>query len=213
VQSVTKIKNGFLITADDCRFEADNVVLATGGYQAPYVPDFANQLDARIVQLHSSEYRRPEQLGEGDVLVVGAANSGAEIALEVAASHRTWLSGPHPGNEPARPGSRVDRLLTPPFWLFISRVASVTNPIGRRMGPQMLAMTLPLGRLRPKDLAAAGVVRLPRTIAVRDGRPVMEDGQIADTGNVIWSTGYRASYDWVSLDIFGQDAGRSMIVA
>ena len=69
----------------------------------------------------------------------------------------------------------------------------------------MLAMTLPLGRLRPKDLAAAGVVRLPRTIAVRDGRPVMEDGQIADTGNVIWSTGYRASYDWVSLDIFGQD--------
>ncbi len=205
VQSVTKIKNGFLITADDCRFEADNVVLATGGYQAPYVPDFANQLDASIVQLHSSEYRRPEQLGEGDVLVVGAANSGAEIALELAASHRTWLSGPHPGNEPARPGSRVDRLLTPPFWFFISRVASVTNPIGRRMRPQMLAMTLPLGRLRPKDLAAAGGVRLPRTIAVRDGRPVMEDGQIADTGNVIWSTGYRASYDWVSLDIFGQD--------
>jgi putative flavoprotein involved in K+ transport len=205
VESVTKIKNDFVIIAGDHRFEADNVVLASGGYQVPYVPDFANELDASILQLHSSEYRRPAQLSEADVLVVGAANSGAEIALEVAATHRTWLSGPHPGSEPARPGSRVDRLVTPPFWFFISRVASVTNPIGRRMRPQMLTTTLPLGRVRPKDLEAAGVIRLPRTIAVRDGRPVMEDGQIADIGNVIWSTGYRASFDWVSLDVFDHD--------
>ena len=134
-QSVARIKNDFVITAGDHRFEADNVVLATGGYQAPYVPNFANQLDASIVQLHSSEYRRPAQLSEGAVLVVGAANSGAEIALEVAASHRTWLSGPHPGDRPARPGSMFDRILSPPFWFFISRVASVTNPIGRRMRP------------------------------------------------------------------------------
>ncbi len=136
---------------------------------------------------------------------MGAANSGAEIALEVAATHRTWLSGPHPGAEPARPGSMFDRILTPPFWFFISRVASVTNPIGRRMRPQMLATTLPLGRVRPKDLDAAGVIRLPRTIAVREGRPVVEDGQIADIGNVIWSTGYRPSFDWVSLDVFDDD--------
>ena len=136
---------------------------------------------------------------------MGAANSGAEIALEVAATHRTWLSGPHPGAEPARPGSMFDRILTPPFWFFISRVASVTNPIGRRMRPRMLATTLPLGRVRPKDLDAAGVVRLPKTIAVREGRPVMEDGQIADIGNVIWSTGYRPSFDWVSLDVFDHD--------
>ena len=65
VQSVTKNTNDFVIIANDHRFEADNVVLATGGYQAPYVPDFANQLDAGIVQLHSSEYRRPSQLQRG----------------------------------------------------------------------------------------------------------------------------------------------------
>ena len=168
VQSVTKIKNDFVITAGDHRFEADNVVLATGGYQAPYVPNFANQLDASIVQLHSSEYRRPAQLSEGAVLVVGAANSGAEIALEVARPTEPGSLATHPGTEPARPGSMFDRILTPPFWFFISRVASVTNPIGRRMRPHMLATTLPLGRVRPKDLDAAGVVRLPRTIAVRE---------------------------------------------
>jgi putative flavoprotein involved in K+ transport len=139
------------------------------------------------------------------VLVVGAANSGAEIALEVSATHRTWLSGRHPGSEPTRPGSRVDRLLTPPFWLFLSRVASVTNPIGRRMRPQMIKATLPLGRVKLKDLESAGVVRLPRTISARHGRPVMEDGRVVEVPNVVWCTGYRATFDWLHLDVFDQE--------
>ena len=156
VDAVTKNADHFVVIANDHRFEADNVVLATGGYQAAYVPDFADQLDAGIMQLHSSEYRTPSQLRDGDVLVVGAANSGAEIALEASAAHRTWLSGRHPGSEPTRPGSRVDRIFTPPFWFYISRVISVTNPIGRRLRPRLLKMTLPLGRVKPKDLDAAG---------------------------------------------------------
>ena len=86
VDSVTKNSGRFTVSAGDHRFEADNVVLATGGYQAAFVPDFAEQLDADIVQLHSSQYRRPSQLHDGDVLVVGAANSGAEIALEVSST-------------------------------------------------------------------------------------------------------------------------------
>jgi putative flavoprotein involved in K+ transport len=206
VDTITKNADRLVVTADDQRFEADNVVLATGGYQAPNLPGFADELDADIVQLHSSQYRRPSQLQEGDMLVVGAANSGAEIALEASATHRTWLSGRHPGSEPTRPGSRADRIFTPPFWFYISRFASVTNPIGRRLRPRMLKMTLPLGRVKPKDLDAADVVRLPRTIAVRDGRPVMEDGRrIADVANIVWATGYRPAFDWVHLDVFDQE--------
>jgi putative flavoprotein involved in K+ transport len=202
VEAITRNADRLVIIADDQRFEADNVVLATGGYRAAYVPGFADELDAGIMQLHSSEYRTPSQLRDGDVLVVGAANSGAEIALEVAATHRTWLSGRHPGSEPTRPGSRADRIFTPPFWFYISRVASVTNPIGRRLRPRMLTTTLPLGRVKPKDLAAAGVVRLPRTAGVRDGRPVMDDGQVVDVANLVWATGYRPGFDWVHLDVF-----------
>ncbi len=135
---------------------------------------------------------------------MGAANSGAEIALEASATHRTWLSGRHPGNEPTRPGTVVDQLFTPPFWFFLSRVASVTNPIGRRLRPKMLKETLPLGRVKLKDLDAAGVVRLPRTMAVRDGAPVMEDGRVIDVANVVWCTGYRPAFDWVHLDAFDE---------
>jgi putative flavoprotein involved in K+ transport len=205
VEAITRNADRFVIIADDHRFEADNVVLATGGYQAAYLPDFANELDAGIMQLHSSQYRTPSQLRDGDVLVVGAANSGAEIALEASAEHRTWLSGRHPGNEPTRPGSRAGRLFTPPFWFYISRVVSVTNPIGRRVRPGLLKMTLPLARVKPKDLDTAGVVRLPRTVAVRDGKPVMEDGQIVDVANVVWATGYGPAFDWVHLDVFDQE--------
>jgi putative flavoprotein involved in K+ transport len=205
VDSITKIEDRFLINVNDHPVHADNVVLATGGYQTAYLPDFAAQLDPAITQLHSSEYRGPSQLSDGDVLVVGAANSGAEIALEVSATHRTWLSGRHPGSEPTRPGSKVDRLFTPPFWFFISRVASVTNPVGRRMRPQMIKTTLPLGRVKPKDLDAAGVARLPRTVAAREGRPVMEDGRVIDVSNVVWCTGYRSAFDWVQLDVFDQE--------
>ena len=202
VEAITRNADRFVIIADRHRFEADNVVLATGGYQAAYLPDFADQLDAGIMQLHSCQYRTPSQLRDGDVLVVGAANSGAEIALEASAEHRTWLSGRHPGTEPTRPGSRADRLFTPPFWFYISRVISVTNPIGRRVRPGLLKLTLPLARVKPKDLDTAGVVRLPRTVAVRDGKPVMEDGQIVDVANVVWATGYRPAFDWVHLDVF-----------
>ncbi len=205
VNAITRNADRLVITANDQRFEADNVVLATGGYQLPYLPGFADELDAGILQLHSSEYRTPSQLQDGDVLVVGAANSGAEIALEASSTHRTWLSGRHPGSEPTRPGSRADRIFTPPFWFYISRVASVTNPIGRRLRPRMLTMTPPLGRVKPKDLDTAGVVRLPRMIAVRDGRPLMDDGQTVDVANLVWATGYRPAFDWVHLDVFDQE--------
>jgi putative flavoprotein involved in K+ transport len=205
VDSVAKLNNNFLISGGDHRFEAHNVVLATGGYQAPYVPEFAAQLDPGIVQFHSSEYQRSSQLVAGDVLVVGAANSGAEIALEASATHRTWLSGRHPGSEPTRPGSMADRVFTPPFWFFLSRVASVTNPFGRRIRSQMIEFTAPLGRVKPKDLDAAGVVRLCRTSAIRDGQPVMEDGTTVDVANVVWCTGYRSAFDWVLLDVLDQE--------
>ena len=91
----------------------DNVVLATGGYQAAHVPDFGISLTPKITQLHSSQYRRLSQLRDGDVLVVGAANSGAEIALEVSAAHRTYF-GFKTQQRADQTGDMIDRLVTRP---------------------------------------------------------------------------------------------------
>jgi putative flavoprotein involved in K+ transport len=195
----------FLVTAGDRRWEADQVVAATGAYQRPRVPAFASELDPGIVQLDTTGYRNPSQLRPGGVLVVGAGNSGAEIAYEVSGAHPTWLSGPDTGHIPVRTGSRLDRLLTPPFWWFVSRVLTVDTPVGRKVRPKALVAAAPLERVRPKELAAAGVERVPRTVGVRDSLPVLEDGRVLEAANLIWCAGSRPDFGWVDLPVFDQD--------
>ena len=204
VDEISRNGSGYVLAADGRRFEADSVVIASGAYHDLRVPAFASELDPGIVQLGSTEYRNPSQLREGGVLVVGAANSGAEIALEVARAHPTWLSGPHPGNEPFRAGSAIDKLALPLFWFFISHVATVKTPIGRKVQP-MVKKGLPLARVRPKDLEAAGIERVPRTVGAREGRPELEDGRLLDVANVIWCTGFRADFGWIALPVFDED--------
>ena len=193
------------MTAGDRRFEADNVVVATGAYQRPRVPAFAPELDPAIVQLHSSEYRNPSQLREGGALVVGAGNSGAEIALEASRGHRTWLSGRDPGHEPVRAGSGPFRFVAPLIWFVAMHVLTVKTPIGRKVRRTFRSRGLPLARLRRKDLTAAGIELVPRTAGVRDGAPVLEDGRALDVANVIWCTGFVPDFTWIDLPIFGED--------
>jgi putative flavoprotein involved in K+ transport len=217
VDGLSRRDGRFIVTAGDLRFEAENVVVATGGYHGPRVPTFAPELGPDILQLHSSEYRRPSQLREGDVLVVGAGNSGAEISLDVSRSHRVYLSGRHPGTEPTRPGSGADRLVTPVIWFVLSHVLTVTTPIGRKAAAQLRNHGLPLARVRPADLLAAGVERIyARTVAARDGLPLLDDGRVLDVTNVIWCTGYRPDFGWIDLPLFddyGEPAHERGVVA
>ncbi|HEU5086573.1 MAG TPA: NAD(P)-binding domain-containing protein, partial [Roseiflexaceae bacterium] len=206
VDKLSKQGERFVVAAGDLRIEAENVVVATGGYPAPRIPAFAHDLDPAIRQLHSSEYRRPSQLQEGGVLVVGAGNSGAEIALEVAQTHPTWLSGRHPGNEPTRAGSKLDRLVTPLIWFALSHVLTVNTPPGRKVARHLRSHGVPLARVRPADLLAAGVERMhARTVGAQDGLPLLADGRVLDVNNVIWCTGFQPAYGWIALPIVGDD--------
>jgi putative flavoprotein involved in K+ transport len=195
----------YLVAAGDHRWEADQVVVASGAYQRPRIPAFAAELDPSIVQLDITRYRNPSQLRPGAVLVVGAGNSGAEIAHEVSGDHPTWLSGPDTGHLPVRTGGRWDRLLTPPIWWAASHLLTVDTPIGRKVRPRALHTPAPLERVRPKELAAAGVERTPRTVGARDGLPVLEDGRVLEVTNLIWCTGGRPEVGWVDLPVFDQD--------
>ena len=135
VDGITGDGGGYVVTANGHRFEAENVVVATGAYQVPTVPAFASRLDPGIVQLHSSGYRGPSQLRDGGVLVVGAGNSGAEIAIESAGAHQVWLSGPDVGAIPFRMGGLPSRLLLERLTLRVMfhRVLTVRTPMGRKM--------------------------------------------------------------------------------
>src|SRR6266436_6286914 len=143
VDRVTKDGDRFVIECGERRFEAGHVVVATGFYGTPSVPGFADELDPRIVQMHSSEYRHPSQLRPGGVLLVGAGNSGADIALEVSKTHETWLSGPDKGQVPIRIESRLARFVLPILWFVASHVLTVKTPIGRKVQPHVLANGAP----------------------------------------------------------------------
>jgi putative flavoprotein involved in K+ transport len=207
VERLTKNGDRFVVEAGGRRFEGDSVVLATGYYGVPSVPAFAAELDPRIVQMHSSEYRDPSQLAPGEVLIVGAGNSGADIAIEVAKTHRTWLSGRDKGQVPIRIESRIARFVMPVLWFLASHVLTVKTPIGRKVRPNVLAHGAPRVRVKTSDLDGAGVIRVPKVTGVRDGLPVLADGRVLDVANVIWATGFRQDYGWVDVPVFdGTDA-------
>jgi putative flavoprotein involved in K+ transport len=200
VDRLTAAANGFRLACGDDFVTADNVVVASGAYRHPRFPAFAADLDASVLQLHSSQYRNPAQLREGGVLVVGAGNSGAEIAVEIADRHRVWLSGPDTGQEPTRAGSLPDRILTPLMWFAATRF-TVRTPIGRKLRDHFTdpPRGIPLGRVRRKDFAAAGIARVGRTAGVHDGYPVLDDGRVLEVTNVIWCTGFIPDYSWIDL--------------
>jgi putative flavoprotein involved in K+ transport len=192
----------YALSAGERRLEADHVVIATGAYWTPRIPGFARGLDPNIVRLHVDAYRNAHDLQDGPVLVVGAGNSGAEVALEAAAAgHQTWLSGRHPGHIPSLVHVGGDRA----FWWFASHVLTTATPIGRRARTKNLAHGGPLIRIKPRDLASAGIERVPRVASVRDGLPQLEDGRLLDSANVVWCTGFRSDFSWIRIPVFDED--------
>jgi putative flavoprotein involved in K+ transport len=199
----------YVLWLGDDRVVAENVVVATGTFgRTPRIPEFALDLDPSIRQLHSSEYRRPEQLKPGSVLVVGASHSGTDIAFEVASTHPTILVGRDPGQMPVRLDHWSARL----FWsisVFLARhVITRRTPIGRRaMKKVRFHHGLPMVRVKRADLRARGVVRvLDRVTDVQDGWPVLDgDRVLSEVTNVVWCTGFRQVFDWLDLPIFGAE--------
>lgn len=210
VDHVSARDGGYVVRAGAAELQAREVVVALGRYQQPKLPDFAAELPESINQLHSSGYRNPGQLRQGGVLVVGAGNSGADIALEVAASgHRTWLAGGDVGEVPFRPDSFLGRNLLGPLLLGVvfRHLLTVRTPLGRKVRPKMMFNPVPLIRVKRRDLKAAGIERVPRVSGVRDGRPALEDGRGLDVANVIWCSGYHPGFSWIDLPAAFDDQG------
>ena len=207
VDRVSRAGDRYVVRAGDRSFDAEHVVVAMATFQRPKIPTFAADLDPRIVQLHSAEYRNLAQLHRGGVLVVGAGNSGSEIALEAArGGHPAWLSGRDTGHVPFRIEKTLGRLLLPfVFRVVFHRVLTVDTPVGRKARPKVVSQGGPLIRVKPDDLASAGVQRVPRMAGVQAGKPVLEDGRVVDVANVVWCTGFHPGFSWIDLPAIGPD--------
>ncbi len=206
VERLTRTGRRYLVTAGDRSFEAKQVVVAMAGYQQPRLPDFHSELRSDIRQMHSSAYRNPAQLQPGPVLLVGAGNSGSEIAMEVGRGHKTWMAGRNTGAVPFRIDGLAARLLLQRliFRIVFHRLLTVNTPMGRKARPKFLSQGGPLIRVKEADLTAAGVERVPRVVGLRNGLPLLADGRVLEPANVIWCTGFHPGFSWIDLPVIGE---------
>jgi putative flavoprotein involved in K+ transport len=193
VTAVQRVGGGFEVRTAEETFRARQVVVATGPFQVPVIPAAAAGLDPAVTQLHSSAYRNPGALPDGPVLVVGAGNSGLQIAEELSASRPVQVSvGTQPPMLPQRP---LGRDL---FW-WLTRLGLMRVPAQSRLGRRVQARgEFVIGTDR-RALQRAGVGFRPRVTGA-DGRTVrFADGSTAEAGTVIWATGYRTDYSWLHV--------------
>ena len=196
--SLEAVAGGYRVTAGSMTYEADQVIVATGAYQRPHVPDVAKRLDAGITQLHTAEYRNPDQLPPGDVLVVGGANSGAQIAEELAATRRVRLAR---GRKPLRLPRRI---LGKGLHWWGERLGVISAPAGRFWNPKKGGDLL-IGTSYRQLARDHGIEFLGRVIAANGRRVECADGRTVEPANVVWGTGFRSDYSWVHLPVIDVD--------
>ena len=207
VETVTHDGDRFVVRTSEGTTTCDNLVVATGTFgRTPSIPDFAGDLDPGILQLHSSEYRRPGQLADGPVLVVGASHSGCDVAYEVAEGRPTILAGRDLGQIPFPIESRRARMFWPVLAFAWRHVLTRRTPMGRKEMAEIRFHGGPMLRVRRNHIKARGIDRREdRVVGVENGRPVLADGSVLDVATVVWCTGYRQDFSWLDLPVIGED--------
>ena len=192
-------RGGHRLSGDDFAIGTDCLIVATGADRIPAVPDFARALGPDVRQLHSSDYHRPADLPAGRVLVVGAGTAGADIALELSATHEVWLAGDSTGHVPVS----VSRSALVRRVVYDRRVPP--GRLGRLVRHRLARRGGPLIWHTEAFLRRSGVRRVPRVSGVRDGRPQLADGRVPAVAAVVWCTGFRPGYDWMDARAVGPD--------
>ena len=193
--------SGFRVTAGAQAFDADHVILATGVHRVPRTPELADDLSEDIVQLHSADYRNPGQLAPGRVLLVGAGNSGAEIAMDLAPTHQVLMAGRTVGEIPIDIRGWQGRLMFPVHLVGVGahpHRADEAGPQGPGRGGRRGRATRGSGRRRRTSSRPVSSAPLGSRESSTAG-PQNEDGEVLDVANVIWCTGFEKDFGWIDL--------------
>lgn len=180
------------IETDQGQIRAHNVVVATGPFQSPFIPPIAKDLDADVFQIHSIDYRRPDSIPSGRVLVVGAANTGCQIALELSRTHEVEISvGRHLPTVPQRPiGHDV--------WWWATLVGLTRITLRSRLGKRLSTRDQVIGG-GLRELKRHGVLARPRVSSVAGRSVAFADGTHSEYDAVLWATGFKTVHSWVEI--------------
>ena len=193
VTALSRIGDEFEVRTRAEVLHARQVVVATGPFQVPFIPQLARGLDAAVTQIHSADYRNPESIPPGPALVVGAGNSGLQIAEELAATRQVDVSVGE--KVPMIPQRLLGRDL---FW-WLNGVGFMRINTTARLGRRLAARgEFVIGSNR-RRLTRAGVRFRPRLVSTQGRTARFADGSTLDASVVVWATGYRSDYSWIDV--------------
>lgn len=186
--------HGLVLTTSRGDVWARNVVVACGPFHSPKTPPFASALTVPGLSLHSDEYVGPDRLPAGDVLVVGAGNTGIQIARELSATHQVRLATGSPQRR------LPQRILGADLFQWLRATGILGLPAsslpGRRLAQRELIIGDGLDELRER-----GVDIMPRAVGAEGGHVVHEGGTRSQPTSVVWATGYRSGFEWLPAQV------------
>jgi putative flavoprotein involved in K+ transport len=186
---------GFAVEVADRTYEADQVVVATGPFQVPFVPSISERLDDSVVQLHSSDYRSPEQLPDAPVLVVGGGNTGFQIAAELAGAREVHLAvGTRQTPLPQRIAGRD-------LFRYLETTGLMGKTVTSRIGQRMKDRETLIGS-SPRAARKQGIQLRARASAADGAKVAFADGTDVTVSAVVWATGFTLDHSFVELPVF-----------
>src|SRR3954470_7531514 len=197
-RSLTRRGSGFVVELDDANVEADQVVIATGPFQEPFVPSIAQGLGPEVAQLHSTAYRAPKNIPEGRVLVDGGGNTGYQIAEEIARSREVHIS------IGSRQTPLPQRILGRDLFWYLDKTGLIRKTTASRIGRRMQAKEDTLIGSTPRGLRRRGVELHGRAVDAAGATLGFGDGTKLDVRSVIWATGFRTDNSWIAVPVFDE---------
>ncbi|MBB6452630.1 putative flavoprotein involved in K+ transport [Salirhabdus euzebyi] len=200
VTNIEKVDDDFILSTTKGECISKNVVVATGPFHHPFIPSFSAGLSTDILQIHSSEYKNPEQLQPGTILVVGGGNSGSQIAVELADNRDVYFSVGHKLNFlPQDIGKKSI------FWWF-DKLGILKATRESKIGSFIRQKPDPIFGFELKPLLHRQVVKLkPRVVSVNQNSVIFKDNSLLEVSNIIWCTGFKLDFKWIDIpSVFDQ---------
>jgi putative flavoprotein involved in K+ transport len=198
VLAVRAGERGYIVEADDRSYEADQVVIATGPFQTPRIPPIASGLAAEVNQLHSSAYRRPDDIADGAVLVVGGGNTGFQIAHELAATHDVHLA------VGSRQTPLPQRLFGRDLFTFLTATGLMAKSVETKLGRRLSGRDALIGS-SPRAIRRRGVHVRPRATSAAGPTVTFADESTLNPRTVIWATGFGLDHSYIEAPVFRDD--------
>ena len=196
VRAIRRTESGYLVEVDGRSYRADQVVIATGPFQVPFVPAIADDLGQDVFQIHSTRYRAPGDLPDGPVLVVGGGNTGFQIAEELSAAREVHLS------IGSRQTPLPQRIFGRDLFWYLEKTGAMRKSTDTRIGRRLQGRDTLIGS-NPRTLPKRHGVRLHPRAVEASGRTIrLSDGSELDVSAVIWATGFRHDHSWIDAPIF-----------